>query len=176
MADTKQRIRDVASELFARQGYTGTSMADIAGRLSITPAALYYHYRSKADVLDALLAEPLAAYAELAKHAAELAPADLLAAFVDFTTRAHAVIPVVTSDPAVRDLLDERFPSRPADMMASVIAALAGPDPDRAALIRAHAAFAVAKEATAAVLEKGALEPADRDEILAAALRALTNP
>jgi len=172
--DTKQRIQDVARELFARQGYTGTSMADIAGRLSITPAALYYHYKSKADVLDALLAEPLAAYAELATRAAELAPADLLAAFVDFTARAHTVIPVVTSDPAVRDRLDERFPSSPKEMMVAVIAALAGPDPDRAALIRAHAAFAVAKEATAAVLATRTLESPDRDEILASALRALT--
>lgn len=173
MADTKQRIQDVARELFARQGYTGTSMADIAGRLSITPAALYYHYKSKADVLDAMLAEPLAAYAELAAHAAELAPAELLAAFVDFTARAHTVIPVVTSDPTVRALLDERFPSQPAEMMASVIAALAGPDPDRATLIRAHAAFAVAKEATSAVLAERRLDAADREEILAAALRAL---
>jgi AcrR family transcriptional regulator len=173
VADTKQRIQDVARELFARQGYTGTSMADIAGRLSITPAALYYHYKSKADVLDAMLAEPLAAYAELAAHAAELAPAELLAAFVDFTARAHTVIPVVTSDPTVRALLDERFPSQPAEMMASVIAALAGPDPDRATLIRAHAAFAVAKEATSAVLAERRLDAADREEILAAALRAL---
>jgi AcrR family transcriptional regulator len=173
VADTKQRIKDVARELFARQGYTGTSMADIAGRLSITPAALYYHYRSKADVLDALLAEPLAAYAELAEHAPELAPAELLAAFVDFTAGAHTVIPVVTADPAVRQLLDERFPRTPPEMMASVITALAGPEPDRAALIRASAAFAVAKEATAAVLVNRSLESDDREEILAAALRAL---
>ncbi|MFI9388215.1 TetR/AcrR family transcriptional regulator [Kutzneria sp. NPDC052558] len=173
MADTKQRIQDVARELFARQGYTGTSMADIAGRLSITPAALYYHYKSKADVLDALLAEPLAAYAELAERASVLTPAELLAAFVDFTARANAVIPVVTGDPAVRDLLDERFPRSPKEMMDAVIAALAGPDPDRPALIRAHAAFAVVKEATAAVLAERGLESADRKEILAAARRVL---
>ena len=29
--DTKQRILGIAAELFARQGYTGTTIADIAG-------------------------------------------------------------------------------------------------------------------------------------------------
>jgi hypothetical protein len=54
---------------------------------------------------------------------------------------------------------------------------VAGPDPDRAALIRANAALAAVKAATLAAvqLSGGPLEPADRTEILAAALRILEN-
>jgi len=60
-------------------------------------------------------------------------------------------------------------------MTAAIIAALAGPRPSRATTIRAHAAFAVAKEGTLAAMAigNGRLTPGDRDEILAAALRAL---
>jgi Bacterial regulatory proteins, tetR family len=39
--DTKQRILTIAGELFAGQGYTGTAIADIAGELGTTTAALY---------------------------------------------------------------------------------------------------------------------------------------
>ena len=42
--DTKERILEVALELFAETGYLGTSMSDIAGRLGITKGALYKHY------------------------------------------------------------------------------------------------------------------------------------
>jgi AcrR family transcriptional regulator len=154
-AGTKARILAIAAELFATQGYTGTSIADIAHRLGTTPAALYYHFASKADVLDELLAEPMAGYTKLAEQATTATPEELLAAFIDFYARSHALTPIVGADPAVRALLDERLPRKPADMFADVIAALAGPDPDRAALLRAHAAFAVVKEATAAALRLG---------------------
>jgi hypothetical protein len=60
-------------------------------------------------------------------------------------------------------------------MFADVIAALTGPRPDRAALLRAHAAFAVIKEATTAALrmDGGVLADADRAEILDIATRTL---
>jgi AcrR family transcriptional regulator len=57
---TRERILDVARALFAQQGYAGTSIRDIADRLGITKAALYYHFPGKADILLALC-EPLLA-------------------------------------------------------------------------------------------------------------------
>jgi AcrR family transcriptional regulator len=175
--DTRERILDIARDLFARQGYTGTTIADIARRLGTTTAALYYHFSSKSDILDCLLAEPLAAYTRLIDDAStSRMPAEmLLGAYIDFTAGTRELIPVIAADPAVRGMLDERLPRKPEEMTAAIIAALAGPRPNRAATIRAHAAFAVAKEATLAamVVGNGHLSPADRGEILAAALRAL---
>jgi AcrR family transcriptional regulator len=52
--DTRQRILDVALELFINQGYDGTSLRQIAERLGVTKAALYYHFASKEDLLLAL--------------------------------------------------------------------------------------------------------------------------
>ena len=49
---TKQRILDIALELFAQNGYLGTSMSDIAKQLGFTKAALYKHYTSKQEILD----------------------------------------------------------------------------------------------------------------------------
>jgi AcrR family transcriptional regulator len=51
---TRQRILDVALDLFIEQGFDGTSLRQIAERLGITKAALYYHFESKDDILMAL--------------------------------------------------------------------------------------------------------------------------
>jgi AcrR family transcriptional regulator len=59
---TRPAILGAAQELFAAHGYAGTSVADIAGRLGMSKAALYYHFRSKTEILQALLEEPVAAY------------------------------------------------------------------------------------------------------------------
>jgi AcrR family transcriptional regulator len=53
--DTRERILDVALELFLERGYDQTSLREIAERLDVTKAALYYHFRTKEDILDALV-------------------------------------------------------------------------------------------------------------------------
>jgi len=49
--DTRARIQQVALELFAEQGYERTSLREIAERLAVTKAALYYHFKSKEDIV-----------------------------------------------------------------------------------------------------------------------------
>ena len=53
--ETKAKIPEVALELFSQNGYPGTSMSDIAGKLGITKGALYKHYASKQEILDSIL-------------------------------------------------------------------------------------------------------------------------
>ena len=48
---TRERILDIALELFTEQGYDKTSLRDIAERLGTTKAALYYHFERKEDIL-----------------------------------------------------------------------------------------------------------------------------
>ena len=50
-AQTRERILAVAQDLFTRQGYDKTSLRDIADRLEITKAALYYYFPRKEDIL-----------------------------------------------------------------------------------------------------------------------------
>jgi AcrR family transcriptional regulator len=52
---TRERILDVALEMFGEQGYGGTSLRQIAGRLGFTKAALYYHFRSKEEIAKELI-------------------------------------------------------------------------------------------------------------------------
>ena len=48
---TRERIQSIALELFAEQGYEKTSLREIAERLGVTKAALYYHFKSKEDIV-----------------------------------------------------------------------------------------------------------------------------
>lgn len=51
---TRDRILDVALRLFTEKGFDATSLQEVADELGVTKAALYYHYRSKEDILLAL--------------------------------------------------------------------------------------------------------------------------
>jgi AcrR family transcriptional regulator len=48
---TRERILDIALELFNEKGYEGTSLREISERLGTTKAALYYHFERKQDIL-----------------------------------------------------------------------------------------------------------------------------
>ena len=55
MSVTKEKILETALTLFEREGFAGTSMADIAGELGITKGALYRHYAGKRDIFESIL-------------------------------------------------------------------------------------------------------------------------
>lgn len=56
-AATRQAIVDAAFQLFSRHGFSRTSVRDIAAAVGVTDAALYHHFDSKKDLLDAVFAE-----------------------------------------------------------------------------------------------------------------------
>jgi AcrR family transcriptional regulator len=174
---TRTRILDIARDLFARKGFTGTSIADIARELGTTTAALYYHFPSKADILGGLLAEPLAAYNRIIEgiESTHPTPETLLGAFIDLAADSSELAQIIDRDPAVLELIDQQLPRKSHEMTDAIISALAGPDPGHTKVVLAHAALSVVKGATMAALELGGgtLQPGDRDEILAAALRTL---
>jgi AcrR family transcriptional regulator len=51
---TRERILDVALDLFTDQGFDGTSMREIAEQLQISKPAIYHHFASKEEILMAL--------------------------------------------------------------------------------------------------------------------------
>src|ERR1700759_5383065 len=87
--DTRERILDVALELFTEQGYDKTSLRQIADRLGFTQAAIYYHFAAKQDILVALhlrlheLARP--AFEQLEEQAGPAGWAVVLRGLVDTT-------------------------------------------------------------------------------------------
>ncbi|MFJ9807827.1 TetR/AcrR family transcriptional regulator [Streptomyces sp. NPDC101158] len=69
--NTRQRIQDVALELFAEQGYETTSLREIAERLDVTKAALYYHFKTKEDILVSIFEDLTRPMDELIEWAGE---------------------------------------------------------------------------------------------------------
>ncbi|OLT17421.1 hypothetical protein BJF79_17870 [Actinomadura sp. CNU-125] len=173
---TRARILDIAGDLFRTRGYAGTSIADIAATLGTSKAALYYHFRSKEEILDALLADSLAVHARIADTAATgtATPEELLGAFIDMVAGAGRLLTIFGDDPSVLAVLEQRegdYRLRDSDDL--IVTALAGTD--AAAAVRARAAIAVAKDGTKGVMAAagGRLPDRARPELLAAALRAL---
>jgi AcrR family transcriptional regulator len=64
-SDMREKIQAVALELFAEQGYEKTSLREIADRLHVTKAALYYHFRTKEDIIVSLFDDAIASVDEL---------------------------------------------------------------------------------------------------------------
>src|SRR3954453_11231300 len=50
-ADVRARIIDVAVELFARQGYDGTSVAQVIAQAGVAKGGFYHHFASKEELL-----------------------------------------------------------------------------------------------------------------------------
>jgi AcrR family transcriptional regulator len=67
----RDEVLDAAGELFTTRGYAATSTRQIAGAVGIRQASLYHYFRTKDDILEALLTgtvtRPLAAYAGLSR-------------------------------------------------------------------------------------------------------------
>lgn len=57
---TRERIVEAADDLFYRRGYEHTSFADIAGAVSISRGNFYHHFKSKDEILDAVIAQRVA--------------------------------------------------------------------------------------------------------------------
>ncbi|MCS0639685.1 TetR/AcrR family transcriptional regulator [Streptomyces sp. LP05-1] len=108
--NTRQRIQDVALELFAEQGYEKTSLREIAERLDVTKAALYYHFKTKEDIVISLFQDIVRPLDELIAWAAEQprtleTKTEILRRYHDALTRAAPLFRFMHENQAtVRDL------------------------------------------------------------------------
>lgn len=53
--ETRRRIIQAASELFAEQGYTGTSMDQIAEAAGVSKGTIFYNYKNKSELFEQLI-------------------------------------------------------------------------------------------------------------------------
>ena len=94
--ETRARIQAVAIELFTEQGYEKTSLREIAERLNVTKAALYYHFKSKEDIVASLVEDYIGQIDDLIAWSAgqpRTAPtrAEILRRYVGIVTDGHQV-------------------------------------------------------------------------------------
>lgn len=90
-AETAQRVREAALELFARSGYAAVSMRAIAAEIGVQAGAIYNHFPTKQDLLNELLTVHMETLIDAwrAVEQPDLKPPQALEAFVRFHIRYH---------------------------------------------------------------------------------------
>lgn len=71
---TRQRVLEVTSDLFRRNGYQATSMRDIATAVGMKSGSLYYYYASKEALLAAILNDKIDAHLAEVRSAVDALP------------------------------------------------------------------------------------------------------
>ncbi|MFG1792357.1 TetR/AcrR family transcriptional regulator [Nocardia sp. NPDC049149] len=98
---TRERIQEVALEMFARQGVQRTSLQDIATRLGITKPALYYHFSSREELIRSIV-QPLIQEGEelVVRHERPntVVVSELLADYFDFHYRHREKLMLVLAE------------------------------------------------------------------------------
>jgi AcrR family transcriptional regulator len=104
---TRGAILATARKLFATHGYDATSLQMIADAMDVTKANVYYYFRTKSDILEALLDASIAAFdamlAEVARIRGRRARAEVLVAgFAEQVVANRALSPLGQTDPGMR--------------------------------------------------------------------------
>jgi AcrR family transcriptional regulator len=77
---TRQRILEVAEELFSKNGFSATSVSQITKKAQVNKAALYYHFQNKNDLILSMFQKILDDFSDEARpkigHALEQVTAD----------------------------------------------------------------------------------------------------
>jgi AcrR family transcriptional regulator len=139
-----RRIARLALARFRVGGFIGTSIADLAGVLGVSKAAIYYHYRSKDALLHRLI-DPLldAIDACIQDHTtpatAAWTPRQLLDAYLAVLLAHREVVPLIATDVAV--LNHPRIGPRLRAQNQQLQSLLTAPNTDVAARLRAEAAL-----------------------------------
>lgn len=167
---TRDRILETAAEVFALRGFSSSSLQDVAEKLGITKAALYYHFDSKDDILLTVLRPYFdAADAFLDGHDAEQDPHQLLTEYLDLLLEFRTALDVIAFDRSVLNHPEiEATSHRQTQRLRQL---LIGPAPDMQREVAASAALGAVR--SSAALLKNSSEPAVRAAVLRAAMAAL---
>ncbi len=142
--DTRTRILDAALELFSEHGFDGTTLQQIADRLGFTKAALYYHFRSKDELLEALLTPAIAGLEELlrtheARPDSPVQRRRFIEDYLDYLLGQRRLIAYMVSDLAI--VAHPAIATGSAERNARMQAMLAGEDRDFRDQVRVTMAF-----------------------------------
>lgn len=158
MVETRRRLLDAAWSVFARQGYDGTSVKQIADEAGYTTGAIYAHFESKEELFLALLRERFATKVEA------------LTAIVETNQDADAQLQSLSSRFASLHEIEGNW-----DLLATEFSLYAARHPEaaqplveRQRQLREGVADIIARR-----LDREGIEPETRPELIAAAVIAL---
>lgn len=180
VGDTRETIREVALELFSTRGFDQTSLREIAERVGLTKASLYYHYPSKQALLTAIVAplvegwRSVAADAENRPHTPDTVR-DVLDQILGVLLRNRSLAGIFLRDPAGVVAAAGTLWQDMLDMGTRLTTWLAGPTPTMADRVRAIAAMEVLGAALSSVtyLTEEVTDEELRDVLLDSAIATL---
>ena len=115
---TASRVLDVAEQLVQVRGFNGFSYADIAAELHITKASLHYHFATKADLGEALIAR----YATRFFSALDAADSDGTSAPAKLSAYAKLYADVLSQQRmCLCGMLAAEYPTLPPPMQSAVL-------------------------------------------------------
>ncbi len=145
--DTRARLLDTALKLFSEHGLEGTSLQMIADELGVTKAAVYYHFKTKDEIAEAVAAPALQELDQIidearAKRSRGAQIDHALAGFVDLIVRQRTLISVCNSDPGLQRFIDRTWQAPKGEgLKTKMRTVFAGADPSLADAITVHVVF-----------------------------------
>src|SRR3954451_3510631 len=144
-ADTRTRLIEAAVDLFTRHSFAGTSLQMIADELGFTKAAIYHHFRTREQLLAAVL-EPILdelrtiVESAEAKRTAHSRAEHMLSGYAALAVRNRGLVAVLAADPSVASVLMER--AEWGELIKRQLALLADVDSGPAGGVKAAMVFA----------------------------------
>jgi len=123
--NTRRRMLDTAVTLFGRYSFAGTSLQMIADELGFTKAAIYHHFRTREQLLDAVVGPILEQLRDIVATAETQrtphARAEyLISGFAQLAVD-NRVVSVLAADPSVAEILANAARVRPAPRLNGVL-------------------------------------------------------
>jgi AcrR family transcriptional regulator len=147
--NTRRHLLDVALVLFAERGYDGTSLQMIADRMGVTKAAVYYHFHTKADILQALNDAAIEAAAELLDAVSAIGSRRerterLATGIVDLLLKNRNLMTMLAGDPVMRSRM-KQMKSAQGDIRNRAVRTLFGEEATLDQRVAAYAAGAISE-------------------------------
>lgn len=145
--DTRSRLLDTALKLFCEHGVEATSLQMIADELGVTKAAVYYYFKTKDEIAEAVAAPTLHELEQLIEEArtkrSRSAQIDhALSGFVELIIRQRLLLGLYNSDPGIQRVVTRTFQApRGEDLRTRMRTVLAGVDPSLGDAITVHVVF-----------------------------------
>ena len=143
--DTRTRLIEAAIGLFTQHSFAGTSLQMIADELGLTKAAIYHHFRTREQLLAAVI-EPMLDELRTVVKSAETkrtphARAEhMLNGYAALAVRNRGLVAVLATDPSVATVVTDR--AEWGNLIMRQLALLADVDPGPAGEVKAAMVFA----------------------------------
>jgi AcrR family transcriptional regulator len=140
--DTRTRIQSAALELFIKQGFSATSLQQVANQVGVTKAALYYYFPSKADLARSIFnpwKEDLDRFLDEAESDPERPPRELIGEAFDVLVRHRGAFTAMMADGSIVAHVD--LVSWTKEWAERLQRLFVGPDPTMYQRVRVSIAF-----------------------------------